>query len=67
VVLLEQSANPPASFTSLVGTLLEARLWDVQRFKHARVVAVEDREKHHGGSAGGAAPGVGAPAAHQTV
>lgn len=34
-----------SSFTSLVGTLLEARLWDVQRFKGASAVGVE---KHHG-------------------
>ncbi|KAF2033058.1 hypothetical protein EK21DRAFT_86498 [Setomelanomma holmii] len=38
-----------AFFTNLVGTVLEARLWDVQRFKGARGnnnVLVED--KHHG-------------------
>ena len=46
------------SFISLVGTLLEARLWDVQRFKGAHAGV----EKRHGV---GAAP-VAAPA-HQTV
>lgn len=54
-----------AFFTNVVGTLLEARLWDFQRFKHTRVAPADDREKHHG--AGGAAPGVDAPVAHQTV
>ncbi|KAH6643007.1 hypothetical protein C7974DRAFT_303538 [Boeremia exigua] len=34
-----------AFFTSLVGTLLEARLWDVQRFRGSDAVGVE---KEHG-------------------
>jgi hypothetical protein len=51
-----------AFFTNLVGTLLEARLWDIQRFKGTHAVGVE---KHHGV---GAEPATGAPAAaHQTV
>ncbi|KAF3002477.1 hypothetical protein E8E13_005524 [Curvularia kusanoi] len=53
-----------AFFTSLVGTLLETRLWDIQRFKGTHSAA-DGREKHHG--VGGSAPGVDAPAAHQTV
>jgi hypothetical protein len=51
----------------MVGTLLEARLWDIQRFKHTHVVAVDEREKHHGGGVGGAEAGGDAPVAHQTV
>ncbi|KAJ4331554.1 hypothetical protein N0V87_009055 [Didymella glomerata] len=48
-----------AFFTSLVGTLLEARLWDVQRFKGTHVGGVE---KQHGvGAVPAAAP------VHQTV
>lgn len=48
-----------AFFTSLVGTLLEARLWDIQRFKAAHVRGVE---KQHGvGAVTGTVP------AHQTV
>ncbi|KAF9691965.1 hypothetical protein EKO04_010068 [Ascochyta lentis] len=43
-----------AFFTTLVGTLLEARLWDVQRFKRTLPVGVE---KNHGV---GAEPAVGA-------
>ncbi|KAF1349484.1 hypothetical protein EJ07DRAFT_139910 [Lizonia empirigonia] len=47
-----------AFFTSLVGTLLETRLWDVQRFKGTRAVHVE---KQHG-------VGVTAPTTvHETV
>jgi hypothetical protein len=67
VVVVKQSANLFASFTSLVGTLLEARLWDIQRFKHTQVVAVDEREKHHGVGVGGAEAGGDAPVAHQTV
>ena len=55
-------ADSCCSFTSLVGTLLEARLWDVQRFKGTNAAGVE---KDHGV---GAAPAADAPAAaHQTV
>ncbi|KZM22164.1 uncharacterized protein EKO05_0003797 [Ascochyta rabiei] len=57
-----------AFFTTLVGTLLEARLWDVQRFKETHRAGVE---KHHGVGAEpvvGAQPGVAAPTApHETV
>lgn len=49
-----------AFFTSLVGTLLEARLWDVQRFKGAHAA---DVGKVHGVEA---VPGA-SPVAHQTV
>jgi hypothetical protein len=65
VVVVKAVADLFPSFTNVVGTLLEARLWDFQRFKHTRVAPADDREKHHG--AGGAAPGVDAPVAHQTV
>lgn len=51
------------SFTSLVGTLLEARLWDIQRFKHTHAAA-PGVEKRHGV---GAVPAADAPGAHQTV
>ena len=50
------------SFTNLVGMLLEARLWDIQRFKGTQVAA--GVEKNHGV---GAVPTSGAPAVHQTV
>ena len=66
--MLKTRANIPLSFTSLAATLLEARLWDVQRFKRVHVAAAEDREKHHGAGAGAAEPGgIDAPVAHQTV
>lgn len=49
-----------ASFTSLVGALLEARLWDIQRFKRPAAAV----EKHHGV---GAAPAADVRVAHQAV
>jgi hypothetical protein len=67
VAVVKQSADLFASFTSMLGTLLEARLWDIQRFKHTHVVAVDEREKHHGGGVGGAEAGGDVPVAHQTV
>jgi hypothetical protein len=36
------------SFTNLVGTVLEGRLWDMQRFKGAHNNNVIAADKHHG-------------------
>jgi hypothetical protein len=36
-----------ASFTNLVGTLLEARLWDVQRFKGPHHTNTVESDKQH--------------------
>ncbi|KAH7079947.1 hypothetical protein BKA63DRAFT_436634 [Paraphoma chrysanthemicola] len=49
-----------AFFTNLVGTVLEARLWDVQRFKGARGVrdGVVRHDKQH---VGAGVPGVAVP------
>jgi hypothetical protein len=39
-MIMTNSCN---SFTNLVGTLLEGRLWDVNRFKGANHTVVEDK------------------------
>jgi hypothetical protein len=51
--LLEIYANKSNSFTNLVGTVLEGRLWDVQRFKGAHTNNGVAEDKHHGAPVAG--------------